>query len=225
MAVAVAAGGEVAPNVLEPKAAVELVLLLTAAVPKLPNVDVLVCGLPKIGALDVDEPNAGAAAGASEELLLLAPKVNAGEDADSADFEASVAGAPKLNPEVAVALPKTPPVDAAAVFEVAGADGAVAVAPNVPNVGAAAAAPNVGTTLLADWSLLPKTKLDVAGAAVVVVPVLIVMLVAVGFAPKEKVDAAVVTVLVDAVIPVVAGELPTAVPKLKLGVMEGPVGF
>lgn len=44
-------------------------------------------------------------------------------------------------------------------------------------------------------------------------------------APKENVDAVVVPVLEDAVVPDVAGELATPAPKLKLGVMDGPVGF
>lgn len=153
--------GDAAPNVLEPNAGVELVLLLAAA-PKLPNVGVLVDGLPNIGVLDAapaGEPNTGAALDASEELLLLAPKVNADEDEDSAGFGVVVvaAAAPKLNPElpVVVALPNIPVDDADAGVELA----AVA-APNVPNVGlseegaagdaAAAAAPNVGTTLLTD---------------------------------------------------------------------------
>lgn len=137
---------------LEPKAGAELVLLFAGTVPKLPNVGVLVDGLPKIGVLDVDaagDPNAGAAAEASEGLLLLAPNVNAEEDAVSTGFGgAEVAAAPKVNPAVVVAVPKIPPVEAAAIVAVAGV-----AAPNVPNVGAAASVPNVGTTLLADWPL------------------------------------------------------------------------
>lgn len=161
----VAVAGEAAPKVLEPNAGVALVLLLAAAAPKLPNVGVFVDGLPKIGVLDVaaaGEPKTGAALDASEELLLLAPKVNADEDDDSAGFGvvvAEAAAAPKLNPDVPVevALPKIPVDDAAAFVFAAGV--AVAAAPKLPNVGlsvegaagdAAAAAPKVGTTLLAD---------------------------------------------------------------------------
>lgn len=158
-----AVAGEAAPKVLEPNAGVALVLLLAVAAPKLPNVGVFVDGLPKIGVLDVaavGEPKTGAALDASEELLLLAPKVNADEDDDSAGFGvAEAAAAPKLNPDVPVevALPKIP-VDGAAAFVFA-AGVAVAAAPKLPNVGlsvegaagdAAAAAPKVGTTLLAD---------------------------------------------------------------------------
>lgn len=159
-----AVAGDAAPKELEPNAGVALVLLLAAAAPKLPNVGVFVDGLPKIGVLDAaaaGEPKTGAALDASEELLLLAPKVNADEDDDSAGFVvvAEAAAAPKLNPDVPVevALPKIP-VDGAAGFVFA-AGVAVAAAPNVPNVGlsvegaagdATAAAPKVGTTLLAD---------------------------------------------------------------------------
>lgn len=227
MAVADAAG-TIAPNVLEPKAGVELVLLFAGAVPKLPNAGVLVDGLPKMGVLDVDaagDPNTGATAEASEELFLLAPNVNAEEGAVSTGFGAEVAAAPNANPAVVVALPKIPPVEVAAVVVVAG-DVAVAAAPNVPNVGAAAVAPNVGTTLLADWPLGPKTKLDVAATGVGTVLGAVVVTAGLDFVdPKENVDAVVDAVLEDAVVPVVAGELAMPAPKLKLGVMDGPVGF
>lgn len=153
------AGEAAAPNVLEPNAGVELVLL-PAAFPKLPNVGVLVDGLPNIGVLDdaaAGEPKTGAALDASDELLLLAPNVNAEEAIDSAGFGvvAEAVAAPKPNPEVPVVveLPKIP-VDAEAA-EAFAVPVAVAVAPNVPNVGlseeaAAAVAPKVGTTLLAN---------------------------------------------------------------------------
>lgn len=153
-----AGAGDVVPKVLEPNVGVELVALPPVADPKVPNVGVLVDGLPKMGlaeaATPAGEPKTGAALVAREELLLLAPNVNADVVVDSAGFGVTVdaAAPPKLNPvePVVVALPKIElPVPEAAV-ELAVAP--EAAAPNVPNVGlsedAAAAAPKVGTTLL-----------------------------------------------------------------------------
>lgn len=153
--------GEVAPKVLEPNAGVEAVLLPVGA-PKLPNVGILVEGLPNIGVLEdaaAGEPKTGAAPAAVKGLLLPAPNVNAEDGDDSAGFGvvAAAAAPAKPNPEVPVdvELPKIP-VDVVLADEPS-ALGAVAAAPNVPNVGlsevdAAAdpAAPKVGITLLAD---------------------------------------------------------------------------
>lgn len=155
-ALPVAGAGDDVPKVLEPNFGVELVALPPVADPKVPNVGVLVDGLPKMGAaIPAGEPKTGAALVAREELLLLAPNVNADVVVDSAGFGVTVdaAAPPKLNPvePVVVALPKIElPVPDAAV-ELAVAPEAAA-APNVPNVGlsedAATAAPKVGTTLL-----------------------------------------------------------------------------
>lgn len=151
-----AGAGVVVPKVLEPNVGVELVALPVAD-PKVPNVGVLVDGLPNMvlaePAAAAGEPKTGAALVAREELLLLAPNVNA-DEVDSAGFGVTVADAapPKLNPvePVAVALPKIELPVAGAAVELAVA--AEAAAPNVPNVGlsadAAAAVPKVGTTLL-----------------------------------------------------------------------------
>lgn len=147
--------GNVVPKVLEPNVGVEFVTLPVAD-PKDPNVGVLEAGLPKMGLADpaavTGEPKTGVALVASEELLLLAPNVNA-DVVDSAGFDAAVEATapPKLNPAdpVAVELPK---IELPATVELAVA--AEAAAPNVPNVGlsedAAAAAPKDGTTLLVD---------------------------------------------------------------------------
>lgn len=146
-----AGAGDVVPKVLEPNVGVELVAFAVAD-PKLPNVGVLVDGLPKMGLAEAagvaGEPKTGAALVAREELLLLAPNVNA-DGVDSAGFGVTVEAAapPKLNPEepvVAAALPKIElPVAEAAVEAGVAAE---AAAPKVPNVGLSA--PNVGTTLL-----------------------------------------------------------------------------
>lgn len=104
---------------------------------------VLVAGLPKMGlvvpAAKAGAPKTGVALVASEELLLLAPNVNA-DVVDSAGFDAVVEATapPKLNPEEL----------AAAVFPKIEDP----VAPNVPNVGLSedAAVPKVGTILLVD---------------------------------------------------------------------------
>lgn len=224
--------GEVAPKALEPNAGVEAVLL-PAAAPKLPNVGVLVDGLPNIGVLDdaaEGEPNTGAAPDASEGLLLLAPNVNAEDDDDSVGFGvvAEAAAPAKPNPEmpVVVELPKIP-VDVVPVDEFP-VPGAVAAAPNVPNVGLSEvdaagdeAAPKLGITLLADWPLWPKTKLGAADVGAV--PVLVVVLVSAGLDDvdtKENADVAVLDIDV-----VLAAVDPAVAPKLKLGVMEGPAGF
>lgn len=149
-----AGAGDDVPKVLEPNVGVELVALPPVADPKVPNVGVLVDGLPKMGLAPAGEPKTGAALVAREELLLLAPNVNADVVEDSAGFGVTVEAAapPKLNPvePVVVALPKIElPVPEAAVEPAVAPE---AAAPNVPNVGlsedAAAAAPNVGTTLL-----------------------------------------------------------------------------
>lgn len=115
--------------------------------------------LPKMGLAEATggaagEPKTGAALVTREELLLLAPNVNADVVVDSAGFGVTVEAAaapPKLNPEepVAVAEPKIELPVAEATVELAGG-----AAPNVPNVGlsaeAAASEPNVGTTLFVD---------------------------------------------------------------------------
>lgn len=158
--------GEAAPKVLEPNAGAGAALL-PAAAPKLPNVGVLVEGLPNIEVLEdaaAGDPKTGAVPDVSEGLLLLAPKVNAEEDVDdSAGFGvvAEAAAAAKPNPEEPVVVePPKIPVDDVPVDELPVCGAAVAAAPNVPNVGlseedaaAAAAVPKVGITLLADWPL------------------------------------------------------------------------
>lgn len=143
--------GLAVPKALEPNVGVELGAFPVDD-PKLPNVGVLVDGLPKMGvaeaAAPAGEPNTGVV------LLLLAPKVNA-DVVDSAGFAVAVVVPPKLKPEepLAVALPKMELPAAGAAVEPAVAAGAAA--PNVPKVGLSedvvvAAAPKVGTILLVD---------------------------------------------------------------------------
>lgn len=133
---------------------------LAVADPKVPNVGVLVDGLPKMALAEAaaadGEPKTGPALVAREELLLLAPNVNA-DVVDSVGFGVTVEAVapPKLNPEepVVVALPKIELPVADAPVELAAVGAEAAAAPNVPNVGlsegTAVALPKVDTTLLA----------------------------------------------------------------------------
>lgn len=229
-----AGAGDDVPKVLESNVGVEFVALAFAD-PKEPNVGVLVAGLPKMELVDpaaaAGEAKTEVELATSGELLLLAPNVNA-DVVDSAGFDVAVeAAAPKLNPvePVVDALPK---IELPTVVELA--LGAVFVAPKVPNVGlsedARAAAPKVGTTLLVDGLPWPKTKFDPADADNAEPAAAVVVLVSAGleaFDPKENADVAVVATLADVVELVAAtdGDPLAAVPKLKLGVIEGPAGF
>lgn len=246
------AGDEV-PKALDSNVGVEFVALAVAD-PKEPNVGELVAGLPKMELVDpvaaageakteaeLVDPAAATAGeaktevelAASGELFLLAPNVNA-DVVDSAGFDAVVEAAePKLNP-VEPVVAELPKIELPAAVELVLA--AEFAAPKVPNVDLSAdpiaAAPKVGTTLLVDGLPWPKTKLDAADDDSAVPAAIVVVLVSAGLAafdPKENADAVAVVVTLADVVELAAvtdgDPLAAAVPKLKLGVIDGPVGF